>query len=98
MKNIFVLLIALLLMQTTFSQLNEGQIIYDRRINVHKRLSTEDQSMKNMLPEFNTTKIQLSFKGSETISTELSSPEEDGSMDEDGGERVVIRMGAGNEF
>jgi GLPGLI family protein len=52
--------------------------------------------MKNMLPEFNTAKVQLSFNGTESTYKELT-PESDVTEAEEGRERVVIRMGAENE-
>lgn len=72
MKKIIFSLTALFTATTLLAQLKEGTIIYERKINMHKRLA--DPQMKAMVPEFRTSKHQLLF--SDSISVYKAVPED----------------------
>ena len=95
MKRVQVLVGLLMVTVTMTAQITEGRIVYERKVNMHKGLSAESQSMKNMIPEFSVSKVELLFKGDETIFRQL--PEENDIRESAGenGERMIIRMGGG---
>ncbi len=70
--------------------------MYERRVNMHKRLPPENENMKAMIPEFNTSKQQLLFTGDESIFSAL--PEEEDIRDQAGqdGNHMIMRMNTGN--
>lgn len=99
-----ILLAAFLLpaLQTTQAQtqtpqtLKEGKIIYERKVNLHRRLT--DESMKSMVPEFNTSKVELDFSSDESIYKNIK--EEKDIRDEAGQEHngnLVMKIGGGPE-
>ena len=71
MKKILITVIAALCVQIAIAQVKEGKIIYERKTNMYKRLPPENENMKSMLPEFNTSKEQLLFSGDESVFTSL---------------------------
>ena len=81
--------------QTPTSQpLKEGKIIYERKVNLHRRLT--DESMKSMVPEFNTSKAELDFSADESIYKSIK--EEKDIRDEAGQEHngnMMMRIGGG---
>lgn len=99
MKKGFAVVTLFFLVGHSFSQMKEGKIIYERKINMHKRIPEGDERMKNMIPEFNTSKVQLLF--SETQSIYKNLPEEQDIRETAGegehADRVFIRMGGGDD-
>ena len=98
MKRILIITGVCFFTQVCFSQLKEGKIIYERKINMHKRLKGEQESMKNMVPEFSTFKMQLLFSEDQSIFKQL--PEEEDIRDQAGEPqegRIMVRMGGDNE-
>ncbi|MCB0488957.1 MAG: GLPGLI family protein [Cyclobacteriaceae bacterium] len=45
----------------------QGEIIYESKINMHRRLPPESEEMKKMLPEFSVSKEQLIFSANESL-------------------------------
>lgn len=45
----------------------QGEIIYESKVNMHRRLPPEREEMKKMLPEFNISKEQLVFTSNESL-------------------------------
>lgn len=98
MKRILFITTACIISQLAFTQLKEGKIIFERKVNMHKRLTGEQESMRNMVPEFTNAKMQLLFSGHESIFKQID--EEEDIRDQAGGpdnERRIIRMGGNNE-
>lgn len=93
MKNIL-LVLGILVMLTAahfvFGQVLEGVIDYEVKVNMHRRLPPEQASMKEMIPEFNTSKDQLFFNEKEslykTVEEDEDEPEHNG-----GGMRIHLR-------
>ncbi|SNS47776.1 GLPGLI family protein [Belliella buryatensis] len=74
----------------------EGAIIYQTKINMHKRLPAEREELKAMIPEFNVTKNILLFNPSESLYRTV--PEEENPFDQaSGGNRMVMRTMNSNE-
>lgn len=87
---------AALCVQSTIAQVKEGKVVYERKVNMHKRLPPENENMKSMIPEFSTAKQQLVFAGDESLFSPVA--EEEDIRDEAGqdGNRMVFRMNAGS--
>jgi GLPGLI family protein len=82
MKKITLLLgilISLTAAGVVSTQISEGVIIYEVKINTHRTLPPERHEMKNMIPEFRTLKEQLVFNANES----LHKPYEEEEPDED---------------
>lgn len=98
MKKTILAAAACILAQVSIAQVKEGKIIYERKVNMHKRLTADQETMKNAIPEFTTAKVQLVFSGNETIFKQIE--EEKDIRDQAGDpeeERTIVRMGVDNE-
>ncbi|HNP21623.1 MAG TPA: GLPGLI family protein [Panacibacter sp.] len=78
------------------AQLKEGAIVYERKIDVHRRM--EDDQMKAMVPQFRTDKHELLFKDNETLyrnvqDEEAPDPFAGGGPGGPGGPQIMIRFG-----
>lgn len=93
MKRIFALSLVLI-SATAFGQ-NIGTVTYERKINMHRRIT--DEQMRAMIPQFRTSKHLLLFSDSVSIYKTLPENEAPDPFDGGGGGgRVVFRMGAGD--
>lgn len=69
-----------------------GRIIYEQRVNLHKRLGEENAQMKAMLPEWQEWKMQLTFKDQQSIYQNYEDEESDGTINaSSGGMRIQMR-------
>src|ERR1700704_1887180 len=95
MKKLFLTVAAALLAGIVTAQIKEGRIVYERKINLHKRLSPDQESMKNMIPEFNSSKVQLVFAENESIYKNVQEDEDirETAGEGDHGNRMVMRFG-----
>lgn len=73
----------------TAAQTTEGVIDFEVKVNLHRTLPPEREEMKNMIPEFRTSKHQLYFNSRESLYKPVIEDEE--AMDVNGG-GVRIRM------
>ena len=78
------------------AQVKEGRIVYERKINMHRRL--EDPSMKSMVPEFNTSKVELLFSSDESLLRNIKEEEDirDQAGQDNNGPVVRMRFGGGD--
>lgn len=92
MKKIPLLVLASIGIFWAQAQQAKGRISYERKMNMHRPIPPEDEAMKAMIPEFMTSKAELSFSGDELLYHII--PEEADVRDEagEGENRVVIRM------
>jgi len=78
------------------AQVKEGRVVYERKINMHRNLT--DESMKNMVPEFSTSKTELIFSGGESLYKNIKEEEDirdkAGEGQHDG---VFIKFGGGDD-
>lgn len=91
MKKIILLigvLISIAAAHVAFGQ--EGIIYFETKINMHRNLPPEREGMKNMIPEFRTTKEQLIFNANESLYKSVEEEEEEEATD-GGGMRMVFR-------
>lgn len=93
MKKTILTIVGFVLAATAFAQLKEGKIIYERKVNMHSRLTADQASMKNMIPEFTTVKMELLFAGNQSIYKSIQEAEDiRESAGEDNGDRIVMRF------
>ncbi|AXE19749.1 GLPGLI family protein [Runella rosea] len=92
MKKTSLSLILIFSLLQAFGQQNEGIVLYDQKINMHKRM--QDESMKAMVPEFRTNKMQLLVRASESLFKAATQPNEDEENTDANGNtvRMVIRV------
>jgi GLPGLI family protein len=91
MKRFACCLIAIccILSMTAFAQGAEGVINYEVKVNLHRALPPDRADMKNMIPEFRTSKQQLFFNAEESLYKPVV--EDEDPMEANGG-GVRIRM------
>ena len=88
------------------SEVSQGVITYTTKVNMHKRIPPEQEEMKKMVPEFNTTQNNLFFNELESLYKPL--PVDENPFDQSsgggsstssggGGGQRVIRMVMQNE-
>jgi len=80
---------SLFLSEHGFAQITEGVIDYEVKVNLHRTLPPDRQEMKDMIPEFRTSKHQLFFKEQESLYKPVIEDEE---PMEANGPGVRIRM------
>src|SRR2546423_13942348 len=99
MKFFFAVFSCSLLSMTLVAQMKGGQIVYERKINLHKRIPAGQESMKNMIPEFNSSKVQLTFSEFESIYKNV--PEEkdirETAGESENGMHVIMRFGGADD-
>ena len=91
MKRIILLvgvLVSLTAAHMVFGQ-NEGVIVYEIKVNVHRTLPKEREGMKDMIPEFRTSKDQLAFNETASLYTPIIEDEDD---DVSAGGGMVMRI------
>jgi GLPGLI family protein len=94
MKKITILigiLVSIAAANVVFGQ-NSGVIMYESKVNLHRRLPPERAEMKAMIPQFRTTKEQLAFNPTESLfKPVIEDEEEDMSSHSGGGMRIMMR-------
>jgi GLPGLI family protein len=91
MKRLLCILPAAFLLQTVSAQIKEGTIIYKRKVDIHRRIT--DESTKAMVPQFDTSKLQLIFSGNESIFKKVQEEEDIRDHAGDDGNRIFIKFG-----
>ncbi len=67
MKRVLGMLAVVLASSTLFAQVKEGKIIYEQKINMHKRLPPQAEQFKAMIPEFQTNTLELYFNSTQSL-------------------------------
>ncbi|CAN5149619.1 GLPGLI family protein [soil metagenome] len=73
------------------AQIKQGTIIYERRVDVHRRM--EDEQMKAMVPQFQTTKNELIFSDSVSVYKAIAEDKAPDPFDDGNGGRIMIKIG-----
>jgi GLPGLI family protein len=91
-KTMLSLLITCCSIGYAFAQQSEGIVLYDQKINMHRRMS--DEAMRAMSPEYRTNKMQLAIRGGESVyKTVVANDINEESTDAGGNTvRMVIRV------
>jgi GLPGLI family protein len=85
-------LVCILASRLVFAQ-QQGVIIYENRVNLHRNIPADRQEMKAMMPEFRITKMQLTFNGEESVYKNIVEDEEEQfTAGGGGGMRMSFRM------
>jgi len=79
----------------TNAQIKQGTIIYERKADVHRRM--QDEQMKAMVPQFQTTKSELIFSNNVSVYKALPEDNAPDPFDNGGGNHVVIKIGGPGE-
>jgi len=88
--NILFLFATLFLPLAVFSQNNEGVILFEEKVNVHRGLPPDAEDMKAMIPEFRIHQSELLFNATESLYRNVEEEEEDEPA-EGGGVTMRIR-------
>lgn len=89
MKVVQLFFAAFCFISSCIAQTKEGAIIYERKMNLHKRIT--DPQMRAYMPEFRTSKHELLFSDSASIYRMV--PEDEMPETNEGGVRMVVRFG-----
>lgn len=89
-----VLLLGILVSLTAFHVVmaQTGVINYEVKVNMHRNIPAERESMKAMIPEFRTSKQQLFFDESQSLYKTVIEDEEEQFTASSGGMRMTFRM------
>ena len=90
MKKMIAVLIAAVMMQLASAQVKEGKIVFEETIDMHRRIPKENEQMKAMIPQFRTTKFELSFADNRSL---YKAAEEEPDLSDQQGGGVVMRFG-----
>lgn len=87
-------IVAIFISSTAMAQVKEGKVIYERKMNLHKDMPPEAEQFKAMVPEFQTSKMELLFNSTQSLFHLLPNDEED-QMPQPGGDggRRIMRFG-----
>lgn len=97
MKKILTALAIFSLAVPATAQLTEGKIIYEQKVDLHRRIPEDNQQMRAMIPPTRTAKFELHFGDNQSL---YKAVEEEPDLTEQHSDGVVIRIGGGaeNEF
>ena len=92
MKNLSAVLLATFVLQVANAQLKEGKIVYEQKIDLHRRM--QDEQMKAMVPQFRTSKFELNFADNQSM-YKMQEVEPD-ITENSGNGSIVMRFGGAN--
>lgn len=97
MKNLMIAALLCSAAATATAQQQTGKVLYERKLNMHKRMPPEAEQFKAMVPEFQTSKVELLYNASQSLLKPAK--DEDAELPETGdngggGMRRFMRMGA----
>jgi hypothetical protein len=72
------------------AQTTEGKIVYEQKVDLHRRIPEDNQQMRSMVPPSRTTKYELHFADNQSL---FKASEEEPDMTEQNNGGVVIRIG-----
>jgi GLPGLI family protein len=93
MKRIIALLLATIVYQFVAAQLPEGKVVYEEKIDVHRRIPKENEQMRAIIPQFRTSKYELLFADNKSL---YQKQEEETDLSEQPQGRMVMRFGGGS--
>jgi GLPGLI family protein len=87
-----VLLVIALLLANMYKYLdNQGVILYEQKVNMHRRLPADDQEARQFIPEFQTSKMELLFNKMESLFRTVEEEEDEDMEMESGGVHIKMR-------
>jgi len=97
MKKLIAVMIAAVMMQLASAQVKEGKIVFEETVDMHRRIPKENEQMKAMVPQFRTTKFELSFADNKSL-YKAAEEEPDLADQQQGGGIVMKFSGSDNIF
>jgi GLPGLI family protein len=96
-KRMLLLVLILTSLQALHAQVKEGRVVYQRKMNMYRRL--QDESMKGMVPEFDSTKTEILFSADESLYRNIKEAEDIRDQAGQDNDRPVvhIRFGGGDD-
>jgi len=96
-KQILLTILVLTALPAVYAQVKEGRIVYKRKINIHRRL--EDESLKNMIPEFDSARSELLFSTDQSLYRNIKEAEDirDQAGQDQDGPVVHMKFGGGDD-
>lgn len=94
MKSILFSFIFLLLVPVVYAQQLEGTILYEQKVNLHRRLTADQAEMKARMPEYSISKKEMIFNRDASLYKDMVDDDEGGGR----GGRTFIRMGGSSEI
>lgn len=94
MKKILLILgvvISLLAAHVVIGQTTEGIILYEVKVNMHRRMPPEDEAMRKVIPEYNVFRDQLAFNAEASLYKSVDDEEEEQEFNDGNGIRMNIR-------
>jgi len=92
MKKILFTMLATIAFQLLHAQIKEGKIVYEQKIDLHRRM--QDEQMKAMVPQFRTSKYELNFADNQSM---YKIQEEEPDITENAGNGgIVMKFGGAN--
>ena len=96
MKKIIAFLMAAVIVQFAAAQVNEGKVVFEEKIDLHRRIPKENEQMRAMVPQFRTTKYELSYADNKSL---YKQAEEETDLSEQSQGGLVMKFGgADNVF
>ena len=97
MKKLVLIIAAITTGNIVTAQVKEGTLLFDQKIDMHRRIPAEDEQMKAMLPHYRTNKYKLFFGDGQSF-YKMQEAEPDVTENTNGGGIVMKFGGANNEF
>src|SRR6476661_4007647 len=94
MKKYFLLAFVLTAVMAK-AQIKQGKIIYERKVEVHRRM--QDEQMKAMVPQFQTAKSELIFNNNISVYKALPEDNAPDPFDNGSGNHMMIKIGGPGE-
>jgi len=94
MRKIVGALLILAGLHPAIAQTTEGKIVYEQKVDLHRRIPEDNQHMRSMVPPSRTTKYELHFADNQSL---FKAIEEEPDMTEQNNGGVVIRIGGSPE-
>ncbi len=96
MKKLLILVLAAIGMQYAGAQVREGKILFEQKIDMHRRIPEDNAQLRAMVPPFRTNKFELSFADSQSV-FKAAEEEPDMSENNNNGGMVIRMRGMGNQ-
>ncbi|HET9055305.1 MAG TPA: GLPGLI family protein [Chitinophagaceae bacterium] len=91
MKKILVLLMASIAFKWAAAQVKEGKIIYEEKVDAHRRIPKENEELRARMPQFRTNMFELLFADNKSL---YRAKEEEPDLSEQPQGGIVLRFGS----
>jgi GLPGLI family protein len=74
------------------AQTNQGVVMYEEKVNMHRRLPADSEGMKAMIPEYRISNFQLFFNDQVSHYKRVIEDEDEAFGNQEGGVRMMVRV------